>query len=69
MDTNYTEAGKAIGFALEQSFRVAALAVFRFMDFKTASAYLFRVQFVKIRGQKIISRTRNRNIAARLFKK
>jgi hypothetical protein len=33
-----TEAGKAIGFALEQSFRVATLAVFRFMDFKTASA-------------------------------
>jgi hypothetical protein len=29
----------AVGFALEQSFRVAALAVFRFLDFKTASAY------------------------------
>jgi hypothetical protein len=28
----------AVGFALEQSFRVAALAVFSFMDFKTASA-------------------------------
>jgi hypothetical protein len=29
----------AVGFALEQTLRDAALAVFRFADFKTASAY------------------------------
>ncbi|MDR0392457.1 MAG: hypothetical protein LBH59_11155 [Planctomycetaceae bacterium] len=30
----------AVGFALEQTLRDAALAVFSFADFKTASAYL-----------------------------
>jgi hypothetical protein len=44
----YTEAGKAIGFALEQSFRVATLAVFRFMDFKTASAYNYSVDVLRV---------------------
>ncbi|MDR0390803.1 MAG: hypothetical protein LBH59_02775 [Planctomycetaceae bacterium] len=31
----------AVGFALEQTLRDAALAVFSFADFKTASAYYF----------------------------
>jgi hypothetical protein len=31
----------AVGFALEQTLRDAALAVFSFADFKTASAYLY----------------------------
>jgi hypothetical protein len=39
----YTEAGKAIGFALEQTLHVVALAVFSYVDFKVASAYLFFV--------------------------
>jgi hypothetical protein len=38
--TEYTVAGKAIGFALEQTLRDAALTVFSFGNLKTALVYI-----------------------------
>ncbi|MDR0390775.1 MAG: hypothetical protein LBH59_02630 [Planctomycetaceae bacterium] len=36
----------AVGFALEQTLHVVALAVFRYVDFKVASAYFGKTQSI-----------------------
>ncbi|MDR0392000.1 MAG: hypothetical protein LBH59_08845 [Planctomycetaceae bacterium] len=48
----------AVGFALEQTLRDAAIAVFSFADFKTASAYKQRITLTKNKQQTNVNQTK-----------